>query len=748
MKLLVELKRDFDMNSLQFQIIESRFHAIEKDKYIVVGIIRGNDKSKKIQVQARLDNRKVPSEIHAYEGADVARKYMYEEDEITKEWHICITLPHDYQKYKKLQVTICNGSFYEKLAPLIIKDLVERKKRQYHIIANCEFVDEQCTVFGECALQQPIHISLQDGKNNDIPMQVSWQPRAESRCYYPEYGYLLFSDYVLRFNINDIQTDNVRIQIQSGTSTLIESISITEKRKAWNCQRKAEQGMLHKMRYYCYRMTHSMTQYSATEWMHKVKIHIQNHRIQNQSEIEQYNDWLKKRLPSQEKLVKQSECLFNIQPLFGVERKIQFQEQSYKNWKIGFEDCDYIVHVPEDASVSPDALYECVKLLNREPDVDLIYADEDQKIKLNQYQKPNFKPDFNPDLLRSMNYIGAACVIRKSLYQDIATSIDSDIGTKKFYLECMKRQTVFAHIPRILFHMPCNMEEEQEIQHVKYDWDEQPLISILIPNKDHIEELDTCIRSIEEKSGYRNYEFIIIENNSVEADTFAYYKKIEAENSKVRVLHYEGEFNYSKINNWGAKYANGDYILLLNNDTELIAPGSLWELLSHAMRPEVGIVGARLYFPDDTIQHAGVIVGYGGVAGHAFLGFDKDNPGYQNRIQCIQDYSAVTAACMMIPKEVFNEVEGLSEEYQVAFNDIDFCLRVRKLGYLVVYNPYAEFYHYESKSRGCEDTTEKMVRYQQEVQRFTSQWKQILLEGDPYYNVNLSLEKKDFSLRE
>ena len=732
------------MSSLQFQIIESRFHAIEKNKYIVIGIVRGNDKPGNIQIQTRLDNMQIPSVIHAYEGADVAGKYMYEEDDITKEWNICITLPDDYCQYRRLRIELFSNDHCRRVLLFSTKEILRKYREQYHFVRECDIDDNYCVLSGTCALLQPIRIQLFDKNEKDIPMELSWQPRAEKRCFYPEYGYIMFSDYVVRFNTNEL--DWVTIKIQSGETCVTETISLLEKMKEQRYLWEAEQGMLKKVRYYAYRFNYYLRVCTSTELKDKISNHIKEHKAEVYTEEEKYNLWLQKRMPSNEKLVKQSDCELNIQPLFGVEREVQFRGQSYKNWKVGFEDCDYVVHVPEGAEVMPDTLYECAKLLNRQSDADLIYADEDQQLTPNRYHRPNFKPDYNPDLLRSINYIGEACVIRKSLYQDIVASIDSDIGTKEFYLECMERQAVFAHIPRILFHMPCNTEEEQEIQHVKYNWDEQPLVSILIPNKDHITELDTCIQSIEDKSEYRNYEFIIIENNSVEEETFAYYEKLETANPKVRILYYDGDFNYSKINNWGAKYAKGDYILLLNNDTELIAPESLWELLSHAMRPEVGIVGARLYFPDDTIQHAGVIVGYGGVAGHAFLGFDKDNPGYQNRIQCIQDYSAVTAACMMIPKEVFNQVGGLSEDYQVAFNDIDFCLKVRELGYQVVYNPYAEFYHYESKSRGCEDTTEKMIRYQKEVQRFTSRWRQILLKGDPYYNVNLCLDKKDFSI--
>ena len=225
------------------------------------------------------------------------------------------------------------------------------------------------------------------------------------------------------------------------------------------------------------------------------------------------------------------------------------------------------------------------------------------------------------------------------------------------------------------------------------------------------------------------------------------YKKLEAENEKVHVVYWDGVFNYSAINNYGASFARGEYFLLLNNDTEIINPNCLEELLGYCMRSDVGAVGARLYYEDDTIQHAGVVIGFGGIAGHCFVLQPRGTTGYCHRIICAQDYSAVTAACMMVKRTAFEEVGGLSEELQVAFNDIDFCMKLRKAGYLIVYNPYAELYHYESKSRGLEDTPEKVARFNREISVFEKRWPDILRNGDPYYNPNLTLKSQDFSLK-
>ena len=238
-----------------------------------------------------------------------------------------------------------------------------------------------------------------------------------------------------------------------------------------------------------------------------------------------------------------------------------------------------------------------------------------------------------------------------------------------------------------------------------------------------------------------------MENNSTEPETFAYYKELEAGHENVRVVYYEGGFNYSKINNFGAAACRGDYFLLLNNDTEMIDGGCIREMLGYCMREDVGIVGAKLLYADDTIQHAGVILGFGGTAGHAFIGKSRYDTGYFSRILCAQDYSAVTAACMMTKREAFETVGGMTEELAVAFNDVDYCLKVRKHGWLVVYDPYAEMHHYESKSRGYEDSPEKVERFNGEVEILLSRWRDQIEQGDPYYNPNLTLDNSDFSLR-
>ena len=327
---------------------------------------------------------------------------------------------------------------------------------------------------------------------------------------------------------------------------------------------------------------------------------------------------------------------------------------------------------------------------------------------------------------------------------------------------------------------------------ITYVYDDQPLVSIVIPNKDHKEDLKTCIDSIRRLAGDTPYEILVVENNSTSQEIFSYYKELTAQSqpavqgqpnaqpqsdpaaqgqpnthpqsdpdakgqphtqlqfdadAQVRILTYEGAFNYSKINNFAARQARGEYLLFLNNDTELITPGCLTELLNYARRPDVGAVGAQLFYGDDTVQHAGVILGYGGVAGHAFEGTPRSEAEKITHLTCARAYGAVTAACMMVRRSLFESLGGFDEALGVAYNDIDLCLRIGQAGKKVICTPYAQLFHYESQTRGLELTDEKARRVRRETELFLARWGALIKRGDPCYNPNLTLEAPDFSLR-
>ncbi len=490
---------------------------------------------------------------------------------------------------------------------------------------------------------------------------------------------------------------------------------------------------------------------------------------------------------------KTSEAL--VRPYMEKDSRVHYQAlgenggiSGNTNAAIAMAGGDYIVLADQDDAMPEHALYECAKMIREHPDCDVLYSDEDKMdMDGGALFDPHFKPDFNPDLLRSVNYICHQFVVRRDLLERVGGFRKEFDGAQDYdlILRCTERAKKICHIPKVLYHWRCHqgstasnpqsklyafeagsravMEHYRRlgipalkvekgvdygIYHTTFEIVGKPLVSVIIPNKDHHKDLDLCVRSILTKCTYKNLEFVVVENNSREAETFAYYEKIQKEFPQVRVVRWEREFNYSAINNFGVRYAKGEYLLFLNNDTEPIAPDFIEEMLGFCQREDVGAVGARLLYEDDTIQHAGVVVGFGGIAGHTFIGLHEAENSYFHRAMCAQDYSAVTAACMMSKKSVFEAAGGFSEELAVAFNDIDYCMKVRAQDKLVVYAPYAVLHHYESKSRGLEDTPEKVDRFNREVARFAKKWPDILRDGDPYYNPNLTLRKSNFALRD
>ena len=445
---------------------------------------------------------------------------------------------------------------------------------------------------------------------------------------------------------------------------------------------------------------------------------------------------------------------------------------------------DYVGLFDHDDVLAPNALYEIVNAL-QEKKYDILYTDED-KITGDgkEHMDPNFKPDFSMDLFCSHNYITHFFVVKTEIIKGVGGFRKEFDGSQDYDImfRCIERADSIKHIPMILYHWRIHMNSvagdpsskmyaydagkhaiEEHFRrigvsakvehaglwgmyHVIYDTPGDPLISIIIPNKDHIDDLSRCIESIVEKSVYSNYEIVIVENNSEEAETFHYYENIEAKHSNIKVVKWDGPFNYSAINNFGVQYANGEYLLFLNNDTELITPTALKEILGCCMREDVGAVGAKLLYEDETVQHAGVVIGFGGYAGHVNTGIERDDYGYMVRARINCNYSAVTAACMMTKKSLFHQVHGFDEQFVVACNDVDYCLKLRELGKWIVYNAFAEWYHYESKSRGYEDTPEKLKRFEGEIEKFQKKWPDILEEGDPFYNANFAINQAPFTL--
>lgn len=449
----------------------------------------------------------------------------------------------------------------------------------------------------------------------------------------------------------------------------------------------------------------------------------------------------------------------------------------------GLFDHDDILH--------PSALYEYMKAIN-ERDADYIYCDETtfRSGNINQMLTMHFKPDYAVDNLRANNYICHFSVFDRKLldgtelfrtrfdgsqdhdmilrltdrakkvvhvpkllyyWRSHEGSVASGIDAKPYVVEAA-RGAVADHLRRHGFtHFQITSTRAFEtIFKIRYQIVGNPKISIVIANRDHPEDLKRCITSIMEKSTYENYEIIVVENNSRMREIFDYYETLKAfPHVQVAVYESEGSFNYSAVNNFGAQRAQGDYILLLNNDTQVITVNWMEELLMYAQREDVGAVGGKLYYGNKTIQHAGVVLGLGAhrTAGHSHYGQHRENLGYMGRLCYAQNVSAVTGACLLVKKSLFEKAGGLDESFAISLNDVDFCLKLRRMGLLNVFTPFAELYHFESVSRGLDTEGEKARRYNEESARFREKWKEVLEKGDPYYNPNFSLDRSDFALK-
>lgn len=516
-------------------------------------------------------------------------------------------------------------------------------------------------------------------------------------------------------------------------------------------------------------------------------------------------------------------CLADATPSDEVEKAVASYQQKYDEKRIIYRHLeenlgiagntnaglelatgDWVALLDHDDLLAKDALYEIVKKINENDAYGAIYTDED-KVEEQRgglvHSQPHFKPDFSIDLLRSNNYITHFFCVKNSIVKEQGGFRSEFDGAQDydFILRCTEAAEEIGHVPRVLYHWRLHgsstadnplskryaydagqraIEEHLKrcgeegivsqlkffgFYQVKYQTKGTPLVSIIIPNKDEAQTLRRCVESLQQ-TAYKNYEVIIVENNSTSEETFAYYSELCGEpyragsmrlscsgtlsgGQPVQVVTWEGTFNYSAINNFGVGYAKGEYLVLLNNDIEILTKDWLEQLLGNCQRDNVGIVGTRLYYPDNTYQHAGIVVGIDGIAANMYPGMRREREGYLHKAALQLNYSAVTAAFLMVKRDIFEKIGGFEEQLAVAFNDVDLCLRVKKAGYLIVYDPYVEAYHYESKSRGKEDTKEKIRRFGQEIEFFRTRWITLLKEGDPCYNPNFSLKKCNYALR-
>ena len=782
------------------------------------------------KIDACLGDRRLPVSFRERSFQSAMERFRESEGIVGKRVEVQVQIPEQLPEKGSLVLYAADGRQRRRWFSIPVQRLREKQKKPQFFIEEEHMLKgtDTLVVRGWAASDSRVQVKLFDEEKKPLPVVVQRNSRQDVSDLYKECA--IDPESAFYAEVEHVQGKYVYLVMQDGKKNRVVHRIAVGKLQVFSAKvRKYEKKSLEYLR------TNGL-QALVQKSVQKVR-DVRNRPMD-------YEKWLPRHLPGEEELRRQRNTRFPwspkisiVVPLYRTKKEYLQQmidsvkAQTYQNWELCLSDGsgekspltgilraaaaaeprirvienqeqlriaqntnaalaaasgEYVAFMDHDDMLCPHALFECVKALNQDRDTDLLYSDEDKmSVKGTRFFEPHFKPDFNPDLLRTVNYICHLFVARRAFLEEVGPLRPEFDGAQDYdlILRCTEKTGRIRHIPKILYHWRSHEQSTAENPESKlyafeagmralsahyerlgipakvsmgqypglyrtwYEWEEKPLISIIIPNKDHVEDLERCIRSVEEKSVYRNFEYIIVENNSTEQATFDYYKELEKKNERVRVVYYEGGFNYSRINNFGVSFAKGEYYLLLNNDTEVISPDWLWEMLGYCMRRDVGIVGARLYYGDNTVQHAGVVIGFGGIAGHCFVQQPRESTGYCHRIICAQDYSAVTAACMMVKASVYAEAGGLSEDLAVAFNDVDFCLKVRSLGYLVVYNPYVELYHYESKSRGLEDTPEKRERFAREIAAVEEHWPKIFETPDPYYNPNLTLKSQDFSLK-
>lgn len=811
----------------KFYVTACRFHTKTENKLLITGWFHQNTIGEN-QLLVCLDKKKLHFSI---EETEVGRSTMKMKDGIliTKQYFLWVDLPAVWRECRCLEVK----NFYQGIGNTAYSVRVPKLKRFEKKMP--EHIDEGTVgkdgfeISGWYIDNGEMKVRVYDMSGRQYPVEIKRKDREDVKQAYPENT----EEEIVGFGASyqGSAPEKIRVRFEDSSRYVDETVTLlpSPAMKGYAFAKKAGKKVL---------VYYQQFGVKATVLRAFDKL--------TGRETLSYKAWFKRQTPTKEALKAQREREFAYAPKISVvvplyrtpetyltELIESVKKQTYGNWELCLSDGsgedspiagllaryeaeedrikvvshkeplkisentnaaleiasgDFIAFADHDDLLAPNALYECVNLLNNEPSTEMIYTDED-KVDMSgkEHFMPHFKSDFNIDLLCSVNYICHLLVVKREVFE-AAGMLDPEFDGAQdydFILRCVEKTSEIRHIPKVLYHWRAHKDSTAEnlgskdyafeagrkaiqahydrtgipaevrkmqindlyFYRSKYRLTESPLVSVIIPNKDHTADLDKCIRSLEEKNAYKNIEYIIVENNSEEKETFAYYEELEKRCPRAKVLYWEEKrFNFPAINNFGAKHASGEYLLFLNNDTEIMNEDSIEELLGYCMRKDVGAVGARLYYEDGTIQHAGVIVGLGGVAGHAFPAYPHDAVGYFGRIVMAQDYSAVTAACIMVKKSVFEETGGFDEGFAVAFNDIDLCLKIREKGWLIVYNPYAELSHYESKSRGYEDTEEKVKRFNSEIDLFLKKWKGFLEQGDPYYNPNLTLSRGDFSL--
>ncbi len=817
-------------------IDRSRFHRTEDHIYILQGYFEGNSIAGS-KVEAYLGKERLSVEYAQREGLSVRRRYYAQGgtlENINREYDFFITLPETYEQKRGRVlrvIQILDGRKHTVLRRSI-SALLKQKKRPDYAVEEIFREGEELVMRGWCVSSSVCRIQILDRESRKISAGIRWFYRQDIIDFYPELKMSLMpEEAAFGFELRFMPTEQSAITMIIAADSQKASLRLSPERLLE--KGRAGKHLLHSG--YC-RDTRIPALVGEIKGWFTEKT--------GTDETDSYMLWRKAVLPSREELRAQRRNEFLRRPLISVvvplyhtpedylrELVSSLQQQTYRHWQLilsdgsgegsGLSDLlkevssqdhrirtifpgkalgisdntntaadaaagDYLLLMDHDDLLPEFALYEFVRTLNEDPELEMIYGDEDMVGPDGKdFSRPHFKPDFSQDLLCSMNYIAHPLFVRRSLWDKIGgmDRIFDGAADYDFILRCCEETDRICHIPQVLYHRRRHIEEgrakkqleknnELAVRAVQAHYDrmgipasvspgvhagiyrtrylipdDHPLVSVVIPNRDHVDDLKMCLESIWEKSAYDRLEFIIVENGSVQESTLLYYEQIQKDHQNVHVLNWKGTFNFAEVNNFALNAAKGEYLLFLNNDTAMIEPGTIEELLGPCMREDVGAVGARLYYGDNCIQHAGIILGMGGIAGYAFQGMPRSESGYADRIVCQSNVSAVSAACMMVKRSDFEQLEGFNPTYGLAYADVDFCLRLSAAGKKVIYNPYAQLYHFEARTAGRSMQADVIAARTAQADELMRSWPESFTGTDPYYNPNLALDSRDFQLK-
>ena len=815
------------MISNNFKVSNARFHLTDKDIFVIGGWFAENNPEKN-SVEAYLDKTKLEMIVDKYRGYDVRQRHLVHQANVSEEYYLYINLPKNFDEYGKLTVYTVNNDERHPSYEAPTKKMQLLRSQLPYCVDTVSIEDGACKLSGWIASTNQFDVSAQDENGRDMDINVELYHRKDVAATFKEASLHEYCGFTAE--VANQTGKKLKFSFKSGDLSAGYEVDIAKVRKGVYSDKD------HKViKVFKYLKKHGI------KWTALKAIQVFKGKAESAAE---YEKWLEYHMRSDVELDAQRKHNFAVRPKFSIvvplyktpenflrEMIDSVLAQTYSNWELcmcegsgtdtpiidilsdysrrderikftvsprqlGISENtneamklstgDFIALVDHDDLLAPDALFECAMAIQDDDEVDVIYSDEDKlTMDGSSYFMPHFKPDFNIDLLRSMNYITHLFVAKSELMHGVGLFRKEFDGSQDYdmILRCTEKAKKVHHIPRILYHWRSHKDSvaenpesklyafesarkalnahyarlaiEAHVEFTKiygiyktfFPITTEPLVSIIISSKDNIRDIMRCISAIEFKSLYDNYEMIIVDTGSKKGSTFSFYDELQAKFPKVKVVFYRGEKSYSKSRNFGADNSNGEYLLFMDDVISIITDEFFEELLGYAKRDDVGAVGAKMYYEDDIIYHAGAVVNMDGITGNAFQGQSRYDNGYFARAITVCDYSITDPSCFMTSREVFSKAGGFSEEFDTGLAVSDYCLRVGKAGKLIVFNPFAEAYRHEPARPVSDAGKESQLKLKKESEKFREIWKDMFTKGDPMYNRNLSLSRNDYHLK-